>query len=183
MYVEVLGPFIPGPPLRLPLFLTLAECGFPSPADDAVDRVLDLNDLVVKNPTATYFVRARGDSMRGAGIHDGDVLVIDRAREVESGDVVVAAVDGELTVKRARIKAWAGGRITSLWLVPENEGYEAIEVTAETGLVVWGVVVYVLHPLARDLAREAQQGELDGRRARDARTRGDGGAATPPRLG
>src|SRR5690606_10243364 len=122
MYVEVLGRYTPGEPLRLPFLLSLAECGFPTPSDDYVDDLLSLDDLVVKNPTATYFVRARGDSMKGAGISDGDVLVVDRSREVESGDVVVAAVDGELTVKRARIKAWGRGRITSLLLVPENEG-------------------------------------------------------------
>jgi hypothetical protein len=79
MRAVVLGRYTLGRPVGLPFFLSLAECGFPSPADDYVDRVLDLNDLIVKNPTATYFVRACGDSMIKAGIHDVEVYSIDEA--------------------------------------------------------------------------------------------------------
>src|SRR5690606_29320634 len=150
MHVEILGPYAPGPPLPLPFFLSPAECGFPPPPDDYVDRLLALTDAVATNPTAPYFVRAWGGSRVGAGIHPGDVLVVDCAREVESGDVVVAALGGELTVKRVRVKSWRGGRAEALWLVPENEAYPLVAVTAEMEFSVWGVVTAVVHTLTRD---------------------------------
>jgi DNA polymerase V len=174
MRAEVLGRYTPGPPLPNPHFLSLAECGFPSPADDAVDRVLDLNEFVVQNPPATYFLRAVGESMLGAGIHDGDVLVVDRSREVESGNVVVAAIHGELTVKRVRIKSRKGGRIEALWLVPENEAFPLVAVTEGMGVEVWGVVTHVLHPLTKDLAQRVPE--------EGVRVRGDGRAGEPPPL-
>src|SRR5690606_34574193 len=125
------------------------SAGFPSPADDYVDRVLDLNELAITNPPATYLVRVGGNSMIGAGIHDGDVLVVDRSLDPDSGDVIIAALDGELTVKRVRLRRWAGGQIQALWLVPEHPDYPLIEVTAEMDFEVWGVVTYVLHAVAR----------------------------------
>lgn len=124
-------------PCARPLFLARVRAGFPSPADDYVDRTLDLNDLVVRRPEATFFVRVEGDSMVDAGIHPGDLLVVDRSVEAGDGDVVIAAIDGEMTVKRVRQDEEA------LWLVADNEAYPPQRVTTE--LVIWGVVQHVVH--------------------------------------
>lgn len=84
----------------LPLYLSPVKAGFPSPADDFIDRKLDLHEYLVHNEAATFFLRAQGDSMEGVGIHDGDLLIVDRSIEVAHDKVVIAAIDGELTVKR-----------------------------------------------------------------------------------
>lgn len=124
---------------QIPLFEEGVAAGFPSPAQDAIDRTLDLNELCVRHPAATYFVRARGDSMLGAGIHDGDVLVVDRALDARDGDVVIAAFEGEFTVKRLD-KSGGGVR-----LVPENPAYPAIEVRHGVECSLFGVVTSVVH--------------------------------------
>jgi DNA polymerase V len=124
---------------RFPLFTARIPAGFPSPADDYVDKGLDLNELLVRHPAATFFVRVSGDSMVGAGIHSGDVLVVDRAETVRDRSVIIAALNGELAVKRfIREKGRA-------YLVSENSNYAPLEVTGETGFEVWGVVVHVIH--------------------------------------
>src|SRR5262245_26449841 len=87
-------------PLTRPLFLSLVVAGFPSPADDDLDRDLDLHELLIQHPAATFYVRLAGDSMRGAGLYDGDILVVDRSLEPKHNDIVIAVLDGELTVKR-----------------------------------------------------------------------------------
>ena len=126
---------------ELPLFLANVPAGFPSPADDYIDRKLDLNEFLIKHPAATFFVRVEGDSMTGAGIHTGDILIVDRALEPADRKIVIASVNGELTVKRIRmIKA-------SLYLEPENPDFEPMEIKEEEGFAVWGVVTYVLHAL------------------------------------
>ena len=117
------------------LFSTQPAAGFPAPGDDMVEKPLDLNDLLIDNPTATFFVRVEGDSMEGAKIFSGDVLVVDRSVTPESGKIVVAAVYGEMVVKRLLIKP------EHTLLVSENEGYEPIEVTANDDCFVWGVVI------------------------------------------
>lgn len=117
------------------LFASRPAAGFPAPADDLVEQVLDINDLVVENPASTFFVRVQGDSMEGAGIFSGDVLVIDRSVEVRDGRIVVAAIFGELVVKRLKKR---GDQMT---LHSENESYEPIVVSAEDECYVWGVVV------------------------------------------
>jgi DNA polymerase V len=109
--------------------------GFPAPGDDFVEEPLNLHDLLVDNPTATFFVRVSGDSMEGAKIFDGDVLVVDRSVDPQPGRIVVAAVYGELVVKRLR-KGQNG-----FLLMSEQEGYEPILVDAEEGCTIWGVVV------------------------------------------
>jgi DNA polymerase V len=123
----------------LPLFTTAVEAGFPSPADDYIDRSLDLHDALVTRPAATFFVRARGHSMIGAGIHDGDLLVVDRSVSPVPGHVVIVAVDGELTIKRLQQSD------TGLQLVPENDEYAAIEIGEDTDARVWGVVTWAIH--------------------------------------
>jgi len=117
------------------LFAAQPAAGFPAPADDAVERSLDINELVVRNPAATFFVRVRGDSMEGAGIFAGDVLVVDRAVSVRNGVIVVAAVFGELVVKRLLISTG----VTSL--VSENEEYAPMVISDSEDCFVWGVVV------------------------------------------
>jgi len=126
---------------RQPLAQAYVPAGFPSPADDYMERPLDLNEYLIRHPAATFFVRVSGDSMTGAGIHSGDLLVVDRAVEPRNDSVVIAGLDGELTVKRIRKH---GG---SVWLVPDNDDYSPIEVGEETGLDIWGVVIAVIHRL------------------------------------
>ena len=124
--------------LRIPLFAWRVPAGFPWPAEDYMDKSLDLNELVIRHPAATFFVRVEGESMIGAGIHPGDTLVVDRAEEAADGRIVVAAIDGEFTVKRIRR---ADGR---LLLVAENPDLPPLEVSAESRFEVWGVVTYVV---------------------------------------
>ncbi len=125
--------------VELPLLLAAIPAGFPSPADDYVDRTLDLNDFLIRHPAATFFVRVAGDSMTGAGIRSGDILIVDRALAPEHNRIVIAALNGELTVKRMRKE---GGRI---FLVPENGDYAPIEVTPEMQFEIWGFVAHVIH--------------------------------------
>lgn len=122
-----------------PLFLSAVAAGFPSPADDFLDGQIDLNQYLVQNAPATFFVRVSGESMTGAGIFPGDLLVVDRSKEAQDGDVVIAAVEGELLVKRLQVRS--GG----VFLLSENDGYAPLEVASPRDLVVWGVVQYVLH--------------------------------------
>ena len=96
--VDSIMNFINNNSLSLPLYSSKVPAGFPSPADDHMEGKLDLNTYLVKHPTATFFVKASGDSMVGAGIHDGDILVVDRSLEPRQGQVVIAAIDGQLTV-------------------------------------------------------------------------------------
>lgn len=126
-------------PAEIPAQLERVVAGWPSPAEDYIDQRLNLHNYVVKNPAATYFVWASGDSMLDAGIHDGDLLVVDRSTPVTSGRVVIASVNGELTVKYFRQDK---GRT---WLLPGNSGYEPIEILGTDDACIWGVVTYVLH--------------------------------------
>ena len=131
-------PVVPTSSHPLPLYTSLVPAGFPSPADDHMEDAIDLNEHLVQHPAATFFVRVHGDSMTGAGIHDGDLLVIDRALEPKPGTIVVAVINGELTVKRLKIE---GERI---WLMPENPAYPPLEVSEGMDLVIWGVVAHAV---------------------------------------
>jgi DNA polymerase V len=117
-----------------PLYASQPAAGFPSPGDDLVEQPLDLNDLLVENESATFFIKVAGDSMEGAKIFDGDILVVDRSIEARSGHIVVAAVYGELVVKRLQKNH------TSMSLVSENENYEPILIHDTEGCFIWGVV-------------------------------------------
>jgi len=125
----------------LPIFLGRLPAGFPSPADDYLEGKLDLNRHLIKHPAATFFVRVTGDSMIGAGIHSGDLLVVDRSLEPADKHVVVAVLDGELTVKRLFKQNGV------LRLLPENLNYQPIEITAQQTIEIWGVVTSVIHAL------------------------------------
>jgi len=127
--------------IALPLFTGKVAAGFPSPADDYVEKTLDLNELLVQKPAATFFVRAQGESMLGAGIHPNDILVVDRSIEPVPGKIVICALNGELTVKRLE-------RNNEQWqLKAENPAYPDIAIHEELELVVWGVVTNVIHPV------------------------------------
>ena len=124
-----------------PLVYPNVSAGFPSPADDFFQEKLDLNTYLIEHPTATFFVKVEGDSMVDAGIYDGDTLVVDRSIKPEENKIVIAALNGELTVKRlTRIKG-------ELYLKPENNSYPPIELKEETDLKIWGVVTYVIHKI------------------------------------
>lgn len=126
----------------LALFLSRVPAGFPSPADDYVEQTLDLNEHLIRRETSTFFVRVAGHSMTDAGIHDDDILVVDRAAEPTDGAIVVAALDGELTVKRYCL------REGDPYLVPENEAHAPISLQPGQDLVVWGVVQHVIHEVS-----------------------------------
>jgi DNA polymerase V len=118
------------PPVTRPLFLSLVVAGFPSPADDYLDRDLDLHELLIQHPAASL----SGDSMKGAGLYDGDILVVDRALEPKHNDIVIAVLNGELTVKRL----FRQGDLVQLR--PANHRYPIITVTPDQELLIWGVV-------------------------------------------
>lgn len=124
-----------------PLYLCPIPAGWPSPAEDYIEEYLDLHKFAVRNEPATFFLRASGDSMLGAGIHDQDILVVDRSIEPVSGKVVIAAIEGELTVKRLLKR----GR--KLLLMPENPDYAPIDISKHEDTSIWGVVTFVLHSL------------------------------------
>ncbi len=126
---------------KLPIFLGRLPAGFPSPADDYIEGKLDINKHLVKHPAATFYVRVSGDSMLGAGIHCGDLLVVDRSLEAKNGNVVVAVLDGDLTVKRLY------KRDGVIRLLPENSQYQPIEISETQSFEIWGVVTSVIHAL------------------------------------
>jgi len=127
--------------VKLNLYAHPIPAGFPSPADDFLEKRLDLNDYLVKNKAATFLVRVEGTSMENAGIFDGDVLVVDRSIEASDGKIILGALNGEFTVKRISMQK---GR---LFLVPENQQFKPIEVTEEMDFKIWGVVTFALHKL------------------------------------
>jgi len=125
--------------LKIPLALAYIEAGFPSPVEGELDRPLDLNELLIEHPRATFFVRVQGDSMRGAGLFSGDLLIVDRALKARSGDVIIAALNGSFTVKRLNLGP-QGPR-----LIAENPQYRDIMIQDTDDFVVWGVVRFVIH--------------------------------------
>ncbi|WLE98154.1 MAG: translesion error-prone DNA polymerase V autoproteolytic subunit [Candidatus Electrothrix communis] len=125
--------------VELPLFLGGVSAGFPSPAEDYTDGSLDLNELLITNQAATFFVRVDGESMTGAGIQHDDILVVDRSRQAEHNDIVIAVLDGELTVKRLVLDKGTAR------LVAENPAYPSIDIKNDEGCQIWGVVTSVIH--------------------------------------
>lgn len=117
------------------------SAGFPSPADDYKEKKLDLNDLLIRQPEATFFAKASGDSMTGAGIFDGDMLIVDRSITATDGKIVIAVVNGELTVKRFKLV----GRTAQLHA--ENPKYSPITLCESDNVNVWGVVTNVIHSM------------------------------------
>jgi DNA polymerase V len=125
--------------VSLPLYSSKVQAGFPSPADDYIERYLDLNSEFIKHPSATFLLTATGDSMVDVGIFSGDILIVDRSLEAVDGKIVIAALNGELTVKRLSRK---NGKVQ---LLPENPKFNPIDITEEQDVVIWGVVTRVIH--------------------------------------
>ena len=140
--IRVISVHLPeaGERLCLPLYLCRVPAGFPSPAGDYVESNIDLNEWLVGNKLATYIVRVEGDSMSGE-IHSGDWLIVDRSLEPRYGSVVIACVDGELTVKRFLVE---GGRC---FLAADNPEYPRLEVEGDRELIIWGVVTHSVRRL------------------------------------
>ncbi len=134
MQQSVLLPAVGRQPILLPLFSHKVAAGFPSPADDYIQGRLSLDEHLIQHREATFFVRAKGSSMVGAGIFDGDLLVVDKSLTPSSGDIVIAVIDGELTVKRLI------NRDDKIILKPENSRFKEIELKDGQELQVWGVV-------------------------------------------
>jgi DNA polymerase V len=126
---------------KLPLYGTKIPAGFPSPADDHLEKSLDLTEHLIKHPAATFLVRATGNSMINAGIHENDILVVDRSIEPAHGRIAIVALDGQLTVKRLCKQG------SKLFLMPENKDYQPIEITEGNDVHVWGIVTNVIHSL------------------------------------
>lgn len=124
--------------LELPFVEQGISAGFPSPADDFLDISIDLNKELVKNPSATFYGRVKGDSMKDAGMDNGDLLIIDKSLEPIDNKIAVCFIDGEFTVKRIKIEA------DVVWLLAENEAYKPIKVTADNEFVIWGIVTTVI---------------------------------------
>lgn len=123
---------------NMPLAHTGVSAGFPSPADDFKELRISIDQEVVKNEEATFYARVAGQSMQGAGLDDGDLLVIDRSKEPEDNAIAVCFIDGEFTVKRLKVEA------ECVYLMPENPNYSPIRVTEDNQLIIWGVVTYVV---------------------------------------
>ena len=128
--------------LDIPLFMQRVSAGFPSPAQDYVEQTLDLNELCIKRPAATFFVRVQGDSMMEAGIYPDDILVVDRSVRAEHGDIVIAGFHGELTVKVLELKP-------RIRLAPRNSAYPPIEIPEGAGLDIFGVVTSIVRNMRR----------------------------------
>ncbi len=123
---------------ELPYFPSGIKAGFPSPAADFDESKISLDRVLVKNHEATFYAKASGTSMIGAGIDDGDIMVIDRSLEPQNNKIAVCCIDGEFTVKRISIKK------DGVYLLPENKDYQAIKVTEDNELIIWGIVTYVI---------------------------------------
>lgn len=125
---------------ELPLFSQKITAGFPSPAEDSSSQQLDIQDLIIKNPNSTFFLKVAGDSMTNVGIYEGNILVVDKSLTASSGDIVIASVNGEFTVKRLLINRQGGLNAPRYYLIPENKNYKPIPITRYTDFEIWGVV-------------------------------------------
>ena len=126
--------------LNLPLFEGV-RAGFPSPAADFIDVSIDLNKHLIKHPSATFYARAKGDSMKDAGIFDGDLLIVDKSIDPADGKIAICYVNGEFTVKRIKKEK------DEVWLIPANTAYQPIKIEEGGSLIIWGVVTHVIKSL------------------------------------
>lgn len=140
MKVQEIYPHKANTPLTFPIAQSPISAGFASAVENYMEKRIDLNEALIAHPAATFFVKVEGDSMIGAGIMNGDLLIVDRALDATNGKIIVAVINGEFTVKRLKK---AGKR---LFLQPENTKYQPIEITKESEFLVWGVVTYAIHP-------------------------------------
>jgi DNA polymerase V len=143
MFCRFLGNYQPSQRLNIPLFLHRVSAGFPSPAEDYIEKTLDLNELCIQHPAATFFVRVDGESMIGAGIFPGDVLVVDRSLRAQHGDIIIASLESEMTVKELHLSP------PPVYLLPNNPAYQPILIEEGMVLEVFGVVTNVVRSLKR----------------------------------
>lgn len=127
--------------VEVSFFTSTVSCGFPSPAEDYIETPLDLNEILIPKPAATFFVRAKGDSMVGAGIFEGDLLIIDRSIDVRNNHIVLAVLNGEFTLKRF------SKRGDKVLLIAENSAYKPTEISEDMDFKVWGVATTCIHSL------------------------------------
>ena len=127
--------------IELPFISSGIKAGFPSPAADFDESKISLDNVLVKNKEATFYAKASGNSMIGAGIDDGDILVIDRSLEPQNNKIAICFIDGEFTVKRIKIED------ENVFLMPENKHYKPIQIAEENDLIIWGIVTYVIKSL------------------------------------
>ena len=125
--------------ISTPIFLDKVSAGFPSPATDYMENKLDLNEYLIKHPAATFIVKANGFSMLNAGIHSGDLLIVDRSLTPKNDNIVIASIFGDLTVKKIKKKN------KSFFLLAANGEYPNIEIKEEMECFIWGVVTYIIH--------------------------------------
>ena len=125
---------------ELPFYSSRVSAGFPSPADDHLERRLDLNEHLIKNPAATFFVEVTGDSMLDEGIHPRDILVVNRSLTPAHGKIAIVSLQGEFTVKKLHIEH---GKLCAL--IPANASYEPIPIHDEDDVEIWGIVTHVIH--------------------------------------
>lgn len=124
--------------IELPYISSGIKAGFPSPAADFDESKISLDNVLVKNKEATFYAKASGNSMIGAGIDNGDILVIDRSLEPQNNKIAICYIDGEFTVKRIKIEG------DNVFLMPENKNYKPIQIAEENDLIIWGIVTYVI---------------------------------------
>jgi DNA polymerase V len=127
--------------LKIPFMKEGVSAGFPSPAADFMETNIDLNKELSENPLATFYIKAKGNSMIDAGINDKDVLVVDRSLEPQNNKIAICFIDGEFTVKRILVEK------ECLYLMTENASYSPIKITEENQLIIWGIVTYVIKKL------------------------------------
>ena len=125
--------------LKIPLLSDAISAGFPSPADDYTEENIDLNDHLISNPFSTFFLRVKGDSMINAGIQDKDLIILDKSLTAKPGNIIIAMIDGEFTIKRLSI------RNNELYLKAENNTYPDFKFKNHIDIQIWGVVVYSIH--------------------------------------
>ena len=125
--------------LKIPLLSNLVSAGFPSPADDYTEENIDLNEHLISNPFSTFFLRVKGESMLDAGIKHKDLIIVDKSLRAKPGDIVIAMIDGEFTIKRLSIKN------NELYLKAENPNYPDFRFKNHIDIQIWGVVIYSIH--------------------------------------
>ncbi len=131
------------PKLSIPLASECISAGFPSPADDYIDIGIDLNEYLIQHPASTFFLKVNGDSMTNAGIHDGDLLIVDRSLDPKTGCIVVAVLDGAFTLKRLIYRKGVA------YLEAENPDYGPIDLRHYEDVHIWGVAIYSIHSTSR----------------------------------
>ena len=124
---------------RIPLLNDSVSAGFPSPADDYTEENIDLNEHLISNPFSTFFLRVKGDSMINAGIKDKDLIIVDKSLIAKPGNIIIAMIDGEFTIKRLSIKN------NELYLKAENHNYPDFRFKNHIDVQIWGVVIYSIH--------------------------------------